>query len=143
VAGPDGCLTGDGTITRLPRVAAETPGDTSGMNTLLLVAIVVVLAVIALVAWKVVGPRRAERRRLEAAKHRERAQTTALEADLQAAQADERAARARREQLAAQQQKLEAEQRRSKADELHAKADALDPYPADDGETAREDADRT
>jgi flagellar biosynthesis/type III secretory pathway M-ring protein FliF/YscJ len=103
------------------------------MRTLLLVAIVVVvLAVVALLVWKAIGPRRTERRHLEAAKHRERAQTTALEADLQAAEADERAARARREQLAAQQQKLEAEQRRGEALDLHAKADALDPYVGED-----------
>ena len=95
--------------------------------------LVAVLAVIALVVAKALGSRRTERRRLEAAQHREQAQTTELEADMQSAEADERAARARREQLAAEQQKLEAEQRRGEAAELHAKADALDPQTGDDG----------
>ena len=113
------------------------------MDTLLLVAIVlVVVAVIWLLVWKALGPNREERRRREALENGERAQTTALAADLQAAEADERAARARREQLAAQQQKLEAEQRRGEAVELHAKADALDPYAGED--TVAEDTeDRT
>ncbi|MDT7539777.1 MAG: hypothetical protein QOI82_3362 [Actinomycetota bacterium] len=112
------------------------------MRTLLLVAIVVVvLAVIAMLVWKAVGPRRNERRHAEALKHRERAQATALEADVQAAEADERAARARREQLAAEQQKLEAEQRRGEALDLHAKADALDPYAGDNADSRVEEQD--
>jgi FtsZ-interacting cell division protein ZipA len=111
------------------------------MSTEATVALIVIgVAVLVLIAYGVwySSRRRTERRRTEAAEHRDLAAVARVEADRRAAEAEERAARARREQLAAEQHRLEAQRAAQEVSDLERRADALDPDVDHDAELAED-----
>lgn len=103
--------------------------------------IVIVLAVIALVAFLVVGRKARERkhetRRVEAGQHRDEAQVSSARAASREAEAEERAARAKGEQAKADEQATLARTEHQEAEDRHQHADKLDPDVDEDDEQAR------
>src|SRR5690606_35615629 len=100
-------------------VARAAGGQRAGMETGIVIALVVlavlVLAVVAVVALRRQREGRLEEARYQAEQHREVAAVSEMEAQRRAAEAEERVARARQQELRAEQARLDAEEARVEA----------------------------